>query len=349
MPKVIQQAPPPKPALNGAGLPVPKQGSALSMTTEVETAYFRLLIYGRSGVGKTTLAVQAAARRGRLALLSFDPSQTGGARSALNVPNVTPYLISGRPVRRSNGTLEPWCGSAKLMAIADEMWQHFKAGQRPFETVVIDGLTSAGYIFLQEVLGVDPDDVPAILKYGKVGQDKYTERAEKIIMHFRRFTDMPCNVIIIAHERDHNPPKDEKNRVIGSKLMRDVINDYAPAQQGSWWGPDAGGASCLWSQNACEFTCQLYQDEMYNEYTPPGVQMADGQAMPGQNQMIPTGKYIRRLRMAYHPNYAARVQAPLGVVPDYIQAERPEDMWAGFESVLRGEKTKFGVYPEVAK
>ena len=105
----------------------------------------------------------------------------------------------------------------------------------------------------------------------------------------------------------------------------------------------------MWAQNACEFTCQLYQDNEMTEITPPPMKMADGSVIPGVKQLVPTGQMVRRIRTAYHPNYAARGQAPVGAMPEYIEAHSPEDLWESLAAAMRGDKSRHGKYASVVK
>ena len=52
----------------------------------------------------------------------------------------------------------------------------------------------------------------------------------------RRFA-LPCNVTVVAQEKDHNPPKDEKGRVVGTKLVR-------PKQEESFFSLAIGDSPC---------------------------------------------------------------------------------------------------------
>jgi hypothetical protein len=311
---------------------------------QLEDLYVRLALYGRNGIGKTTLA---CCGKKPLALIAIDPAPTGGARSVMSMDGITVYRVAGRPlIDPKTKQPEKLWGSQKALAIAESLHARFAKGLQPFKTVVIDGITAWNAVILQEILGVAPNDMPAILQFGSIGQDQYRERAERIIRYNRPFLDLPCDVTIIAQERDHNPPKDENNRVMGSKLLRDADVNGAYMQSGSFFSLDVGDTPARWFQDNCDFVGQMYQDMEYKEHTTPPMKGPDGTLMPAQTSMIPTGKRVRRLRTQYHPNYAARVRGDYRVVPEYIQAETPEEMYAALMQVVRGEKTLLGHYPK---
>lgn len=340
---VVSKTVPPKPK----SAPLQPMGDILDSGVDVgqlEDLYVRLALYGRNGIGKTTLACQG---KKPLALIAIDPAPTGGARSVMSMDGITVYRVAGRPLTDPK-TKQPeklW-GSQKALAIAESLHARFAKGTCPFKTVVIDGITAWNAIILQEILGVNPNDMPAILQFGSIGQDQYRERAERIIRYNRPFLDLPCDVTIIAQERDHNPPKDENNRVIGSKLLRDADSLGAYMQSGSFFSLDVGDTPARWFQDNCDFVGQMYQDMEYKEHTTPPMKGPDGTLMPAQTSMIPTGRRVRRLRTMYHPNYAARVRGDYRVVPEYIQAETPEEMYTALMQVVKGERTPLGYYPK---
>lgn len=305
-------------------------------------------VYGRNGIGKTTLACQG---EGPIALLSVEPSPTGGARSVAGLPNVTVYQVAARYLPDKNGVLETVKGSEKMLAIAMSLKRRFVAGQQPFRKVVIDGISSWNEIILAEVLNLDYESMPAILGFAthggstKVSMDQYTERGERLIKYLRPFFDLPCDVWVIAGERDHNPPKETdakgKMRIVQSKLMRDA---HPMAQEGSFFSLSVGDAQARWVQDSCDFVMQLYEENEYREERTPDV-VINGQSIPGHLQQVPTGRRVRRMRCVYHPNYAARFRAPdYRNVPEYIEAPTPEDRYKAFLDVVAGKRTKWGKY-----
>lgn len=296
-------------------------------------------IYGRNGVGKTTFACEG---EGRIALLAIDPSPTGGARS-VGKDNVVVYYIAARYLADRNGQQERFKGSEKLLAVVDAIGNALVKDKAAFSKVVVDGLNSWFEVILSEVLGVNHNSMPAILSKGKVSTDQYVERSERLIRYLRPVMDLQCDVTLIAQEKDHNPPKNDKGIVIGSKLIREAM---VSAQEGSFYSLAIADEATRWVQNACDFVMQLYEDNEYREEKLPDV-VFNNQTVPGQVQLIPTGRRVKRLRCTYHPNYAARFRSPnYANVPEYIEAPTPEERYAAFLDVVAGRRTKFGYYKQ---
>ena len=89
---------------------------------------------------------------------------------------------------------------------------------------------------------------------------------------------------------------------------------------------------------------QLYDDNEWKEERMPDIEY-NGERIPGQLQLIPTGRRVKRLRCVYDVNHAARFRAPdYRLVPDYIEAPTPEERYQAFLDVVAGKRTKFGVY-----
>lgn len=305
-------------------------------------------IYGRNGVGKTTFACQG---KKPLALISVEPAPTGGARSVKHLPDITVYQVAARVLNDpTTGYLESLKGSEKVLAIAAALKEAFASGQRPFETVVIDGVTSWNDVILSEIMKLDYEQMPAVLGLGKVNVDQYTERGERLIRYLRPLMDLPCDVTVIGQEKDHNPPKDTTTTKSGKEYSRPsqtrFMSDAHPmAQERSFFSLAVGDTQAKWIQDACDFVMQLYDDDEYREEKLPDVNY-NGTIIPGQVQVVPTGRRVKRLRCTYHPNYAARFREDYKNVPEYIEADTPEERYAAFMEVVAGNRTKFGYYKQ---
>lgn len=303
--------------------------------------------YGRNGSGKTTFACQG---KKPLALISVEPAPTGGARSIKHIPGITVYQVAARALTDINGNVERIKGSEKVLAIVESLKQAFASGQRPFETVVIDGVTSWNDIILAEIMGLDYNQMPAVLGLGKVSSDQYIERSERLIRYLRPLMDLPCDVTVLAQEKDHNPPKDTTTTRSGKEYTRPsqsrlMFEAHPMAQEGSFFSLGVSDTQAKWIQDACDFVMQLYDDDEYREERTPDV-VINGQVHPGQIQSIPTGRRVKRLRCTYHPNYAARFREDYKNVPEYIEAPTPELCHAAFLEVVAGNRTKFGYYKQ---
>ena len=95
-------------------------------------------------------------------------------------------------------------------------------------------------------------------------------------------------------------------------------------------------------ENACQFICQLYMDDETKSDTTT-VDMAG--VMTEQTVTYRTGRYVRRLRLGYHPNYASGCTVPgIDTVPKYIEAATPQEMYEALRDVANGKRTSRGKY-----
>jgi hypothetical protein len=253
---------------------------------------------------------------------------------------VVVYTVASTFLQGRDG-IERIKGSEKILTIVEAVR---KRNPCPFKKVIIDGLTSWNDVILSEVLGVTWEDMPSILGWGKVSMEDYTERSERMMRYLKPVFALPCDVWVIAQERDHNPPKETdkkgKMRPVQSKLMRDV---HPIAQQGSFWSLALGDSAALDVQNACDFVMQLYEEEEYIEEIHPPIEI-NGQVIQSPPSLVATGKRVKRLRTKYHVNYASRVRGDYRVIPEYIEAPTPEERYAAFMDIVSGKTTKWGKY-----
>lgn len=281
--------------------PAPK-GSVLSEgidVADIEDDFLKMLLYGRNRVGKTTLACKA---KKPLALIALEPNKTGGAKSVKKLEGVTYFRITE---------------SDKAIRFAAEL-----KADNPFATVVVDGATSYQDIILMEILGLS--EVPEQLNWGMVSRDQYRMRSEKTREALRPFFNLDCDVIVIAQEKDHNPPDKEKPEIIRGFQLE------------SFLAADLGGATVGWLHDACDYIARLTIDKEVVEYRTM-LKIGKGPTAKEQEmvQTKETGKLVRRLRTMYHPNMAAGFRsASPDSVPEYIL--NPD--WTKINKVINGVK-----------
>ena len=147
-----------------------------------EKPYFKALIYGPSGVGKTVLA--ATAGKNFLLVDSND-----GWVSLINHPEL-----------RSNGTRMPYEGLSQIEAICDAVEKQ-EAPFNGFDTIIIDEASTISVLDLDVVLASrskkDPSKDPNIATLPDFGAN--TERCRRA---FNRLLSLPVNVILTAHVRE---------------------------------------------------------------------------------------------------------------------------------------------------
>ncbi len=326
MPAISKDLPPKKPT-------AAPTGSILSQAVDVgelEDLFIKMCIYGRNRIGKTTLACQFPKP---LLLVAMEPSPTGGARSVMGMPGINVIRVTHKAlIDPTTKKREKIWGSKKAILLAKEL-----QADCPYKTVVIDTATSYQDIILSEIMGLS--DVPEMLSWGLVDEGQYRQRSEKTRECLRPFLDLRCHVIVIAQEKDHNPPE---GRI--SKIIR-------PAQEESFFAADLGGATAKWLQDNCDYVCQLFQDREIKEVPSLVAPKKDaaGNKIPNPPTLVDTGQIVRRLRTMYHPNYSAGFRsANPDAVPEYIQAAKPDEMYAAVMQVMQGIKlTKNAKYAKV--
>ena len=308
MPNPVKQ----QPSTNGV---VRRTTGFLSKAREIKADIFvHMLLYGRNRVGKTTLACQFPKP---LLLVSCEMDATGGAQSVMKVPGV-------RQIKLGKGADCDLRTSDDMQALGEEL----KASLDGYKTVVIDSGTALDEIVLAEVCGWE--ETANMIAVGhtrpgaKVSMDQYTERSERMRRRLRPFLDLKCHVVITANEKDHNPQEGSRK----SSLSRSLHTE-------SYFAAAMGGGTARWTQDGCNWLCQLYIEKEYKL-----VPVTIGKETSMQEEE--TGRVIRKLRTGYHPNFAAGIRSPdSDAVPDSID----EPTWAKIEKVARGDKLTKTVTP----
>jgi len=318
MPIMVKQSP--KDSANGP-LKVPK-GSVLSRAVPVEDlkeAHLKICLYGQNRVGKTTLACGFPKP---LLLISFESVASGGAESVRKIPGVHYiHVVSNNSPLLKNGK-----ASGEHITVRDYhiLVQELQASPSSFRTVVGDGGTSAEEVILANIM--DLPTVPDQKSWGMVSGDQYRERSELLRECLGPLLRLPIDTIVTAKEKDHNPPKEEKISEKTGKVQPDLRPMFLRGlHAGSFVAPALGGASVGWLQDRCDI-CRLFVEEEEVVHT----------TKIGKNvnkSLIKTGKYVRYLRIAYHPNIQAGIRScDPDKVPEVIQRPTPEMLTA----IIRG-------------
>ena len=301
--KPAGNGPAPKPAPRGGIL-----GKAVSVS-ELPVAPLKLLLYGGNRVGKTTLACQFPKP---LLLVSFEPMVSGGAESVRGIAGVD-FLKEGVDFPGSVGAVE----------LAREL-----ASDTRYETVVVDGATSLQDMVLRELLALD--EQPVQMSFGTVQGDQYRYRSEKTRELLWQFLKLRKDIIVLAKEKDHNPPKEERVSEKTGKVQPDMRAKFLRGmQQDSYVAAELGSSTTGWLQDCCDWIVRMYVDKEVEATTTN---------MGGKEftSYWETGKFARCLRLGYHPNYAAgsRSSNPEGV-PEMVTAATPAKLYAELMKVVR--------------
>jgi hypothetical protein len=324
-PTVTKQSPPSKPRASS-------NGSVLSGAIPVgriETDFLKVLLYGINRVGKTTFACQFPKP---LLLISCEPvKKSGGAKSVKKFDGVTYLKIQNK--NQMVHLAEELAVSRKSNWVYDagkKLWIERKdsAGNpifdgEPFATDVIDTVTSLQDIVLTEILG---HKSPEQLDFGIISTDQYRERSSRTKEVLRPFLDLDANTVIIGQEKDHNPPKAERNHLIRKRTDE------------SFFSANAGSGTVEWLRDACDYIVQLYMDKEIVERTEQN-RLPGGKLGELKTILVETGKQVRRLRTSKDMNYDGgfRSETPENV-PEYIEATTSKEMFDGFMMAVKGLK-----------
>lgn len=300
-PTPTKQSPPKPPVTTSAARPGSILGSARPVA-EARGKTISTLIYGRNRIGKTTWACQFPKP---LLLISMENTESGGAESVSKIPGVQWLRVDD---------------TATLIGAAAEL----SAGGHGFKSVVVDGPTALEQIVLMELMGWDkPAELLRVGKSSPVGTDNYVERSERMRKLLRPFFDLSgrMDVVMVCNEKDHNPAENRKNAF--AKEM----------QQGSYFSAACGAGTALWLMNGSGYIVQMTMD---SEKEVQEIELIAGQ--PKQRVEIETGRLVRRLRLGYHPNYAAGARADYiegKPLPDFIDGRTPKELYENFRKAIQ--------------
>lgn len=310
MPTVTRQSS--KPATTRNGIP---SGGLLAQAVPVEDMKeepIKMVLYGTNRTGKTSIACQFPKP---LLLVSFEPGTTGGSKSVKKIDGVHFIRVQSK---------------GQAVQLADEL-----KSDTVYKTHVLDTCTSLQDVILAELMGLE--EVPVQMNWGTVPEGYYAERSEQAKEVMRKFRNLPAHTILVAQEKDHNPPKEGLR---SNKLTRGLTME-------SFFAADLGAATVKWMHDACDYIGRLYiVKEVKAVKTKTKFQGKETE----QVEEVETGRFVRRLLTMLHPNFAAGIRSETPeAVPEYIEADSPQLMYARLMSVIRGERLKEGAhYPPPA-
>jgi hypothetical protein len=187
--------------------------------------YVRLLLYGRSGTGKTRTA--ATFPDPILWLLCSGGNRPGELRSVDTPENrrrIRPVVL------RSSDQLRQ-----ELQALTGP------AGVAP-ATVVLDHASGFSDLVLKEILGYSLDrELPAQKGWGLASQQQYGQCTAQCKEHLRALLNLPCNVVVIAQERTFGGDEGDL-----SEIVKPTVGPALQPSLAGWLGP------------ACDYVCQTF-------------------------------------------------------------------------------------------
>jgi phage nucleotide-binding protein len=181
-----------------------KLGNLKVTKAQTRGQYLNLMIYGDSGIGKTTLAGSADAVIEMSPTLVVDVE--GGTESLRHAyPNVDVVRV------------KTWY---EMQQVYDEL----HAGRHHYKTIILDSLTEIQKFSMYQIMedlvdrkeDADPD-VPGMREWGK--------NIEQIRRFVRAFRDLPMNVIFTALSKEDKNPRTGKSKTnpsLSGKLAGEI-------------------------------------------------------------------------------------------------------------------------------
>ena len=203
MPTIKRQSPTATAPSQTATVPQSDDGWALSKGVKV-------LVYGRSGTGKTTFWASFPGRI--LTLLCSGGKQPGELRS-INTPE-NRKKIDARVIRNTDQL-------RGMLETADQ-----------YATVVLDHASGLQDLTLKEILGLD--ELPVQKSWGMAGQQQYGQSSLMVKELLRSLLSLPQNVVIVGQERtfgggDEAGTSDIIMPTVGAALTPSVVGWLNPA------------------------------------------------------------------------------------------------------------------------
>jgi hypothetical protein len=149
-----------------------------------EEDFLRVLLYGKSGTGKTTL--WSTFPGPILAIVCSGGMKPGELRSV------------DTPENRKRITTVTLQASSEMKDLVEH-----QAATGAFKTVVIDHVSGLQDLTLKEILGIE--EIPAQKSWGLATQQEYGQSTMQCKEILRAFFGLPCNTVVIGQERVDEP------------------------------------------------------------------------------------------------------------------------------------------------
>lgn len=235
---------------------------------QVDSGGIRMSLYGRSKTGKTRFI--STFPKPILIIGAED-----GTRSIRSVDGVQFVLIEN---------------SREVSELADG------AVAKGFKTVAVDTASALQDMVLAEILGLK--ELPAQAHWGMASREQYGQCTMQMKTLLRAVLDLPCNVVITAHERnfsDEGASSDLIMPVVGSALSPSTVN---------------------WLNGRADYICQTFIRDRVEIKTTTIGQGPKAKTIETRQK---TGKAEYCMRVGAHPVYHTGFRLPTGyVLPDDI-------------------------------
>lgn len=212
MPKINIQRPPS--STNGKAPAKSKLGGVLNRISDISfdpEDGIQIMLYGRSGTGKTTL--WGTFPKPILAMICSGGLRTGELRS-LDTPE----------------------NQGKIQSVVLNSPEEFKtivdyqAREVPYKTLVLDHVSGFQDLVLCDLLGLA--EIPAQKGWGLASQQQWGQVAAQCKEYIRSMLNLACNVVIIGQERENKPKEgliESNNWAVGVATIPSLAEWLNPA------------------------------------------------------------------------------------------------------------------------
>jgi hypothetical protein len=267
----------------------------------------RLLLYGQSGTGKTTL--WSTFPGPTLALICSGGNKPGELRSIRtpeNIEKITPLVVT------SSKELDQYLRGGKGTQI----------DATKYATVVLDHVSGLQDLILKEILGLD--EAPVMKSWGLASQQQYGQVVQQCMEHLRTMLSLPGNVVVVAQERVFGGREDGMD----SEIITPTIGASVYPSLARWLNP------------ACDYVVQMFKRPRMKV-----VKRIVGKGT--KNEVVRESKVRDRgveycARTEPHEVYLTKFRVPKGqALPVVITDPDYEKLMA----VIRGEMPEGAEYP----
>jgi hypothetical protein len=234
----------------------------IAPVVEVSDTRILINIFGRNGTGKTTCACTFPKP---LLLLGFED----GTKSIVKVKGVDFVLLQHTDE-------------------VHDVVAMLRKGSK-YATLVVDTVTSMQDMILKELMGLD--DPMVQIGWGTVSRDQYRARSEKSKALMYKFLTVPCNVVLLAQEKNHTENDEEGGGEVGSDMLKPFV------------AASLGKSAAGWLCQSVDYICQTFvREETVKTLTKIGDKQVETHKKTGKPQFcLRTQKgnpiYASKMRM----------------------------------------------------
>lgn len=249
--------------------------------------HIRIVVYGESGTGKTTLA---GTFPGRTLWLVCSGGVRSGELRSIDTPE-NRKRIRAFTIHDTDSLQE----ELDAALVGRTKWKDGHAGTPA--NIVMDHISGLQDLKLKEIGGLD--EIPIQKNWGTFDRQEYGKAAEEVKWYVRRMMQVPCNLIILGQERVFGGRDDDAdNDVIQPKVGTSVIPSLAK-----------------WLHPAMDYVCQTFVrgKTVTKEVNVAGKVKKQVERVPGVEHCLRIGKndsHIIKFRVPGKPELPEYIVDP---------------------------------------